>query len=148
MLARLDVSAALAPASADANGRAKIMTILERLAAHYPAQSRSDAAERYRWADWLDDLADKPLDLILEASTAWRRSPSAWFPTPGQLLAIVQPALSMRRALAHSIDRHLAKPDHVPVELELVLEELTAEERAEAVQILRRPFARGSWGSA
>lgn len=133
------MSASLAPASDKRNGPAKIITILERLASHYPAQQRTEAADKLRWQDWLEDLADKPLDLIEDAATAWRRSPNAWFPTPGQFLAIVNPALVIRKSTLRIVERHLDKPDHEPPPAQAD-EALSDEERAELAQILtRRP---------
>lgn len=131
--ARSDLSASLAPCE-DKRSQAKIMALLERLAAHYPSQHRSEVQEKHRWQDWLFDLKDKPFDLIEAAAQAWRQSTNAWFPTPGQFLAIVNPPLSYRRTLITLIDRHLAKPDYV--EPEDQPQQLDEEGRAELAKIL------------
>lgn len=131
--ARSDLSASLAPCE-DKRSQAKIMALLERLAAHYPSQHRTEVQEKHRWQDWLHDLKDKPFDLIEAAAIEWRRSTNAWFPTPGQFLAIVNPPLSYRRHLITLIDRHLAKPDHV--EPEEQPQQLSEEDRAELAKIL------------
>jgi len=63
--------------------------MLEALFLHYPARALSQAEHGLIWADWIDDLADVPVDLLASACRMWRRSSERFAPTPGQLLAKV-----------------------------------------------------------
>lgn len=91
---REDIICSLSPATPhDA-----IMEI-EALATHHPMQPRDDAANAIWARDWLADLADVPLDILTAACGEWRRNASPWMPKPGQLLALINPILSHRKAL-------------------------------------------------
>ena len=73
---------------------------IESLSLHYPAMSRTRAESQLVIRHWLADLADIPADLIVEACRLWRNSAERFFPTPGQLKALVEPMLKHRQALA------------------------------------------------
>lgn len=104
--------AALAPAEPEA-----AILILRRLSIHYPMTVRTEAEERLRWGDWLDDLADAPEDLVAAGAEAWRRSACEWFPTPGQFRAVIEPELKRRRAVlerAEDVLAHVGTPQALP----------------------------------
>ncbi len=73
---------------------------IEGLALHYPAFSRTDRENILANGHWLVDLEGWPIDLIREACRLWRNSSERYFPTPGQLKALMEPALKHREALA------------------------------------------------
>lgn len=81
---------------------------LDRLFSHYPRPDHSADAEAGRWADWMDDLADMPHDLLSLACQKWRRSTARWSPTPGQLRAQVEGMLAMRKAFLRRAEEALA----------------------------------------
>lgn len=87
--------ASVTPASAE-------FTIIElrKLAAHYPMVVRTQAEETSRWNDWLEDLGDIPRDILTAGCAIWRRSDEAFFPAPGQLLAIIEQPARYRRWMA------------------------------------------------
>lgn len=76
-----------------------IAAMIEALAIMYPQQGRTDADDKIRARAWLEDLADYPADAIKAACTEWRRSDTSWMPTPGQLIAKIEPIVSHRRRL-------------------------------------------------
>lgn len=53
--------------------------------------------------DWVMDLGDVPLDVLIAACRDWRRSPAKWAPTPGQLRELMVD-LKIRRTLAERAD--------------------------------------------
>lgn len=79
--------------------RREVAAVLARLSVHYPQPDLLPAMADARWADWLHDLRDMPLDVVEGACTHWRRSPAPFMPTPGQLLEIARPMLRHRRTL-------------------------------------------------
>lgn len=63
--------------------------MLEALFLHYPQRSLKPEESAVIWADWCDDLADVPPDVLAAACRIWRRSSERFAPSPGQLLAKV-----------------------------------------------------------
>ena len=81
---------------------AQIGVAFERLALHFPRLNRTQQEAKWAIHDWLEDLAEYPEDLILEACRQWRTGATkadARFPTPGQLIAPVKPILEHRKRL-------------------------------------------------
>lgn len=76
-----------------------IAGLIEALSIMYPQQGRTDADDKVRARAWLEDLAEYPTDAIKAACVEWRRSDTAWMPTPGQLIAKIEPIVSHRRRL-------------------------------------------------
>lgn len=80
---------------------------IEGLLVHYPRPSMTEVmAERFG-RDWCVDLCIVPPDLLGAACTAYRRSPRIYAPSPGVILAMVEPARSGRLYLAGQVDRLL-----------------------------------------
>jgi hypothetical protein len=80
--------------------RKEMVLSLERLQLHYPAMKRTDA-ETLAWVtDWYNDVGAFPADLIEEGCRLWRTSKADRFPTIGQLKALVEELLLIRRHLA------------------------------------------------
>jgi hypothetical protein len=72
---------------------------LEALAGFYPMKAL-DAGDMAIWRrSWKEDLGDVPADILAEACRLWRTSEERWFPTPGQLLALIEPILEARRSM-------------------------------------------------
>lgn len=74
--------------------KSQIMDALEALAVHCrpPLMSVED---RTRWMrDWVDDLAEYPLEAVTNGTRKWRHSGSVKFPTAGQLLPMVREGLA------------------------------------------------------
>lgn len=82
---------------------------IEGLALHYPAFSRTDRENIIANGHWLADLENWPIDLIREACRLWRNSSERYFPTPGQLKALMEPVLKHREALARRAHLFLAE---------------------------------------
>lgn len=76
-----------------------IAALIEGLSILYPQQGRTDSDDRVRARAWLEDLAEYPADAIQAGCVAWRRSDTAWMPTPGQLIAKIEPIVTHRRRL-------------------------------------------------
>jgi hypothetical protein len=79
---------------------ARAAQLITRLIGHYPQQALSDDIRAGIAEDWLEDLAHLPEDVIDAACAAWRRAENKFAPTPGQLLAIANPIVTIRRFLA------------------------------------------------
>jgi hypothetical protein len=73
---------------------------IERLTLHYWTKPLDPASMRLYVRDWIDDVAHLPVDVLASACAQWRRGANAFMPTPGQLLALADPILRYRRALA------------------------------------------------
>lgn len=117
-----DLSASLAPTS-----RRDVAALIEQLSALYPQAASSESDDLIRVRAWLADLTEYPTDAIEAACIAWRRSPERWMPTPGQLIALVDPIVRHRRRLLkrardivaeHEADKspQTAKPEPVKTE--------------------------------
>jgi len=89
------LAASLAPAKP-----ARAAQLITRLIGHYPQQAQSDDIRAGIAEDWLEDLAHLPEDVIDAACAGWRRAANKFAPTPGQLLAIANPIVTIRRFLA------------------------------------------------
>ena len=89
---------------------------LEGLALFFPQLRRTPEEQRVWVHTWMEDLKDMPRDLLAEACRLWRLQPfpkgEARFPTPGQLIALVDRVLSHRRALAIRAKLALDAFDH------------------------------------
>lgn len=129
--ARAALSASLQPAPQPA-----LVVVLRRLMNHYPASQRDPGLEKARWEDWLEDLAGIPLDAVEAAAKAWRRSPKAFAPTPGEILALAEPIVRGRFSLLRRVEALLNRPEPAPREA------VTDEEHATLVSMLRN-FTRG-----
>ena len=79
---------------------ARAAQLITRLIGHYPQQAQSDDIRAGIAEDWLEDLAHLPEDVIDAACTGWRRAENKFAPTPGQLLAIANPIVTIRKFLA------------------------------------------------
>ena len=78
--------------------------LIESLSVMYPQQSRTDADDRIRARTWISDLAEYPADLIDAACAQWRRKDTAFMPSPGQLIALIEPTLKHRQRLKRRAD--------------------------------------------
>lgn len=70
-------------------GREEIAALLARLFSHYPQQQSGNtmtAAE-----DWINDMSGVSAAAFRKAVEAWRKSTERFKPTPGQLLALIEP---------------------------------------------------------
>lgn len=76
--------------------RAETVGVLLRLRQHFPEKDRPEGVWQSVIADYANDLADVPLDIIEEAATAHRRT-GKWWPKVSELLAFTEPALRERR---------------------------------------------------
>ena len=74
--------------------------MITRLIGHYPQHTLADDIRAGIAEDWLEDLAHLPEDVIDAACAGWRRAENKFAPTPGQLLAIANPIVTIRRFLA------------------------------------------------
>lgn len=105
MEATADLRCALRPAS-----KMQIAGHIEALSCFHPRPARNDA-EAAMWVNgWLADLAHIPDDVLDAACVTWRRNDNAFMPKPGQLLAIAEPIIKYREALARRGERLIA--DH------------------------------------
>lgn len=85
-LPELRAYVALADALSAGAGDEAIVAYITRLRTHYPPSPElSETLSMLRWEDWFNDLAAWPLDVLVDACDAWRRSPARWAPTSGQL---------------------------------------------------------------
>ncbi|MCJ8334631.1 MAG: hypothetical protein MJH10_10360 [Epibacterium sp.] len=95
----MDVCASLAPAEPY-----EVATLIESLSVMYPQQARTEADDRIRARTWIADLADYPADAIEAACAQWRRKDTAFMPSPGQLIALIEPIVKARQALKNRAD--------------------------------------------
>lgn len=74
---------------------------IARLSRHYGLQKMAASEAATVVADFIEDLADIPAWLIVEACRAWRNNPqNIYRPTPGQFRAAIRgPLLEHRRIL-------------------------------------------------
>ncbi|NEX95403.1 hypothetical protein, partial [Caulobacter sp. 17J65-9] len=73
---------------------------LERLALHYPESRLTPPEQTLVAKDWRRLAGHLPADVLARAADDYVLSPARFFPTPGQLLALAEPAFAWRRALA------------------------------------------------
>jgi len=81
-----------------------MVALLEALFQHYPPRQLSEGGEKQVWKDWAEDVGHLPPAVLAAACRAYRRSAARFAPTPGQLLALVDPGYTVRlRAVQHAI---------------------------------------------
>lgn len=80
--------------------RPQIAAHIARLANHYHATPRGDAAAQCYAEDWLDDLSHLPDDIIEAACVKWRRDDNKFMCSPGELLKYANEILRYRRFYA------------------------------------------------
>ena len=90
---------------------ARAARLITRLIGHYPQQAVSDDIRAGIAEDWLEDLAHLPEDVIDAACAGWRRAENKFAPTPGQLLAIANPIVTIRRFLAQQGAQITSQPE-------------------------------------
>ena len=73
---------------------------MARLANHYHATPRGEAAAECYAEDWLEDLAHLPDDIIEAACVHWRRGANKFMCSPGELLAHANEILKWRKFYA------------------------------------------------
>lgn len=83
--------------------------MIEGLRLHYPAQKLNEREAELVAADWLEDFAHVPLDVLEQACRHWRRSPARFAPSPGQLLDYVRPLIEARQVGLRRIDMFLER---------------------------------------
>lgn len=88
--------------------------LLESLSVMYPQQDRTEADDRIRARAWMTDLADYPADVIEAACVQWRRKDTPWMPTPGQLIALMDPIVKHRERLKRRADDLFAQSQPDP----------------------------------
>ena len=82
---------------------AVIASLLARLFSHYPQQQGGNAMTAAE--DWIEDMGGVSASAFKTAVENWRRSPSAFKPSPGQLLAAIEKIEApMRERLAAAIE--------------------------------------------
>lgn len=86
---------------------------VESLLAFYPTRSIREEVVAKVALQWVCDLAHLPLDVVVSACAAYRRSDAKSAPTPGLILAIANPVVETRMFLARQVER-LLTPVHLP----------------------------------
>lgn len=76
------------------------LALIERLARHYPRQTRDEREAELYLEDWWEDVSQYPADILASACAQYRRSEARFMATPGQIRAIAEPIMSFRRRLA------------------------------------------------
>lgn len=75
--------------------------MLHRLSLHYPDRKLNPKEASLVAQDWLSDLDEVPFDILELAFKRWRTGPKcAFFPKPGEILALVESEQRVRRYLA------------------------------------------------
>ena len=83
----------------------EIGVMLHRLSLHYPDRKLNPKEAALVAADWLADLDGVPFDLIEIGFKRWRTGPKcAFFPKPGEILALIDFDHRTRKALAKRAD--------------------------------------------
>lgn len=112
----------------------EVITALGALSLHYWRPDFTQEQARMLYGDYISDLSDYPIDLILDGIKAYRKKPEAkWFPKVGELIALVEPHYRKRLAIAAEIRSRLNVPKK-----ELGLDQETRTAGAE----MARKFAR------
>lgn len=70
-----------------------VIDCLEALQAHYPRHYKTADEQRNAMRDYASDLGSAPLEVVERACTRWRQSDATRFPTPGQLMKLVDEAM-------------------------------------------------------
>ena len=90
------VQAAVQPAQA-----VEIAVLIHRLSLHYPDRKLNQQEAQLVTEDWLEDLDGLSHDLIELAFKRWRQGPKcAFFPKAGEILALVNHEMAIRKLLA------------------------------------------------
>src|ERR1051326_6571435 len=77
--------------------KAQIIARVTALEMYYPKSPMTDGERKVWFAQWCDDLKHKTDSEIAYACTRYRQnSENRFFPTPGQLIALCQPAFENR----------------------------------------------------
>ncbi len=75
----------------------RLITHLRALAVTHPMQELNEAEASLKFRIFCEDLGHIPERIIVEACKSYRRDPeNRFFPTPGQMLAICEPAMKAR----------------------------------------------------
>lgn len=77
--------------NADTERRRSIAALLNRLALHCPLRNLPKEQAALLLEDTINDLMAYEPYRIAEACEAWRRGPTPFFPTSGQLIALIPP---------------------------------------------------------
>jgi hypothetical protein len=82
--------------------------LLKRLTLHYPPPQTPHTAHESaaRWDDWFRflDQESVALDLLQQACDHWALSTERFFPSPGQLLALVRQAVRLRKEALATVE--------------------------------------------
>lgn len=98
-----DLKQAMLPAGAEF-----VAMVLMRLQAHYWRPDFSPAQAKALYADFFEDLAHLPPDILEDAIRIYRRDPDeAYFPHPGALLGRAAPLIEERRRAISRLGRAL-----------------------------------------
>lgn len=73
----------------------------ERLAVHFPESKLNAGEQTVLKRDWLRLLGHLPADIFANACDAYLMSGARFFPTPGQINQIAEPAAKYRALLAN-----------------------------------------------
>src|ERR1051326_3074154 len=77
--------------------KAQIIARITALEMYYPKSPMTDGERKVWFAQWCDDLKHKTDSEIAYACTRYRQnSENRFFPTPGQLIALCQPAFDQK----------------------------------------------------
>lgn len=116
-----------------ASGPEYVATSLLRLQAHYWRPDFTQAQARELYADYIEDLAELPPDLLDEAIRRYRRDPSAkFFPRSGDLLGLINVDWQTRRRAVINLEMpDIARSDH---------RERTPEEIARVRKLVQETF--------
>jgi hypothetical protein len=83
-----------------------VATAILRLQAHYWRPDFSPAQAKELYADYIEDLADLPPDILDAAIGQYRRDPERkFFPRTGELLGLAAPLLEERRRAVARLER-------------------------------------------
>jgi len=82
------------------------LSLIERLARHYPRQVRNEREAELYLEDWWADVQDFPDDILASACAQYRRDGANRFmATPGAIRRLAEPILSFRQRLARRAAR-------------------------------------------
>ena len=115
-------------------GDQRTLTVVEKLKSRYWRGHTAFALEESLGEEWLEDLAEYPIDLIEKAARNWRKSDKGFAPaSAGVLMASVKSEFSERFTMRFkSFEALEAGRNYEP------LPELTDEERAKRLALIAR----------
>lgn len=97
--------------------RTDIAAELNALAVHCPPRLM-EVEQRALWLrDWCEDLAEFPIDAIRQACRKYRHSGATKFPTPGQLVPMVNAAMPAEHRERESVWRPLSDAEYEALSL-------------------------------